>query len=417
MNSTSRKGLNGTRKVGSCQGSRICHNVDCPKLQSEGICNINPKDFSFENGAYICRSCGYYAVQIFCGCRKVTEFDKEKNKLDVWYEGSHNCTPKPDMINKCNYFETLPLRRDLWLTPTELRNDCVRFFMTTKQYKKALEVACMLNNKDELERMRFLQPGGKATHYCSDIKEAFEIIKQLKKELDPLDKYWIYAFNCGETSSADSYVFKTSKHHLETALKMDPEHFPLSGKRSILSFEKCYFDGMHKHVRGFKTLTLWLHHPGMRRMKCLASMDVHRENKESVALFFRLFNGALRDLTGNPNYVFNPPMFVTDEASAIHQGLHKVYGYDVLEKISTCQWHFKRCAWHQLSKIRQSNRATFRDAVWGICKAKTVYKYELLAAQLDEICRRNKCTASTWSQPLKGGGGRGQIGLKSGSRK
>ena len=248
MNSVSRKGLNGTRKVGSCQGSRICHNVDCLKLQSEGICNINPKDFTFENGAYICRSCGYYAVQIFCGCHKVTEFDKEKNELDVWYEGSHNCTLKPDVINKHNYFETLPLRRDLWLTPTELRNDCVHFFMTTKQYKKALEVTRMLNNRDELERMRFLQPGGKVTHYCSDIKEAFEIIKQLKKELDPLDKYWIYAFNCGETSSADSYVFKTSKHHLETALKMDLEHFPLSGKCSILSFEKCYFNGMHKRV-------------------------------------------------------------------------------------------------------------------------------------------------------------------------
>ena len=85
MNSTTRKGLNGTMKVGSCKGSRICHDVDCPKLQFEGICNINPKDFTFENGAYICRSCGYYAVQIFCGCRKVT-FNLAKQFLPHYHK-------------------------------------------------------------------------------------------------------------------------------------------------------------------------------------------------------------------------------------------------------------------------------------------------------------------------------------------
>ena len=392
MNSTTRKGLKGTQKVGSCQGSCIYHNIDCPKLQSEGICNINPKDFTFDNGAYICKSCGYYAVQIFCGCRKVTEFNKERNEIDVWYEGTHNCMPKLDAVNKWNYFETLPLRRDLHLTSTELRNDCVRFFMTTGQYAKALEVARMLNNKDDLEKMRFLQPGRKATHYCADIKEAFEIIKKLKTELDPIDKYWIYAFNCGSTSSEDLYVFKMSRHHLETALKMDAECLPLNGKCSILLYEKSYFDGMHKRVCSFKMLTLWLHHPGMRRMKRLASMDVDKENKDSVALFFCLFNAALQDFTGDLGYVFNPPMFMTDEAGAIHQGIQEVFGDGVLDKVSTCQWHFKCCAWRQLVNIRHSHRATFRDAVRGICKAKTAFEYELYAAQLDDICQKNNCT-------------------------
>ena len=36
MNSTTRKGFCGIRKIGICQGSRICYNVHCPKLQTEG---------------------------------------------------------------------------------------------------------------------------------------------------------------------------------------------------------------------------------------------------------------------------------------------------------------------------------------------------------------------------------------------
>ena len=113
MNLSKRKGFNGTRKVSYCQGSWICHNVDCLKLQSEGICNINPKEFLYDNGAYVCNPCGYYAVQIYCGAHKVTEFNRDTNELDIWFEGTHNCMPKPDVANKCNYFETLLLKHNL----------------------------------------------------------------------------------------------------------------------------------------------------------------------------------------------------------------------------------------------------------------------------------------------------------------
>ena len=92
------KGLEGVRKVGSCQGSWICKYIDCPKLQSEGVCNINPKEFTSDHGAYICKCCGYYAVQTFCGSRKITEFDRVKKELNVWYEGKHNCIAKPDIL-------------------------------------------------------------------------------------------------------------------------------------------------------------------------------------------------------------------------------------------------------------------------------------------------------------------------------
>ena len=83
-------------------------------------------------------------------------------------------------------------------------------------------------------------------------------------------------------------------------------------------------------------------------------------------------------------------MFVTNEAGAIHLGIYSVFGDDVLDKISTCQWHFKRCAWRQLVHIKEDDRASFREAIHGICKAKTNAEYMLFAEMLDDICMRNK---------------------------
>ena len=121
----------------------------------------------------------------------------------------------------------------------------------------------------------------------------------------------------------------------------------------MLSYEKTYFNGMHKRVRGFKTLTLWVDHPGLRWMKCLASMDCKLGTKDMVALFFNCFNSALQDFTGDLNYIFNPIMLVTDEAGAIHNGLHEVFGHDFLDRISTFQWHFKCCTWRQLVHVHE----------------------------------------------------------------
>ena len=354
MNSTERKFFGGRCKIGRCQG----HNVHCSKLQSEGICNTSPSGFYAEDGMYVCRSCGYYAVEIFCGCVKVTEYDYHTNELTVWYQGDHICVPKPDIMTKRNFFETLPLSRNIRLTPQEIRDDCMRFYFSQGNIVKAKEVAMAMNDTTRLEKMCYVTPGVKTTNHPKDIAVVFSLISDIKEEFDEYDKYLIYRIHCGKTSGGESYIFKTSKHHLETALKMDINQTPLNGKVSMLAYEKTYFDAMHRRVKGFKTLTLWVHHPGLRRMKRLASMEVERETAENVELFFNIFNEALREYTGDPNYVFNPAMFVSDEAGAIHQGMNRVFGDAFLEKISTCQWHFKRCAWQQIIHIDEDDRAT-----------------------------------------------------------
>ena len=41
MHTSSRKGLDGHRKMGVCIGSLPCENNTCPKLLTEGVCNTN----------------------------------------------------------------------------------------------------------------------------------------------------------------------------------------------------------------------------------------------------------------------------------------------------------------------------------------------------------------------------------------
>ena len=101
----------------------------------------------------------------------------------------------------------------------------------------------------------------------ADEIESFRCISNLKASSDQLDTNLIYEVNCRQINSKPSYVFKTSKHALDLAKEMDANTGSVRGRCSLLSYEKAYFDGMHRWCHGCKSLTLWVHHPGMRRMR------------------------------------------------------------------------------------------------------------------------------------------------------
>ena len=124
--------------------------------------------------------------------------------------------------------------------------------MSVGEVNKAKEVALLLDNRDELEKMRYLQPGGKKIHYCVTLATAFEVMEKIKKELNKVDKYLIWSMNCGKTSDGDTYVFKMSWHHLDMALRMDGSQRLLNGKRSILSLEKKTLMGCTQECTALK---------------------------------------------------------------------------------------------------------------------------------------------------------------------
>ena len=192
MNTTHIKGFNGHRKTGECEGSILCMNLRCSKLQTEGV--VNCVDFRKEIGCQVCRCCRFFAVQKYCGCTKMVEYNNDTKELTMWYEGKHICTPKPDTKSMKNYFDTLPFKSSLWLTPTVLKNDCMQFFLSTGQIDKAMEVACML--KDPIEKMCFKQlgGGGNISNYAEDIAVAFSCVGDIKKELDKYDRYFTFHY-------------------------------------------------------------------------------------------------------------------------------------------------------------------------------------------------------------------------------
>ena len=78
---------------------------------------------------------------------------------------------------------------------------------------------------------------------------------------------------------------------------MDEKSQP-QGQISAMVFEHAYIDDMHSHVKGYKTITMWTYHPGMRRVLCLAVMEAEKENTEMLVLFLELFNEALAEFKG-----------------------------------------------------------------------------------------------------------------------
>ena len=378
MHTSSRKGFKGIRKTGTCRGSLMCENTKCSKLLTEGVCNTN--EFSIDLGAYVCKCCGYYGVRANCGAKKMTEFDPETNKLVIWYEGKHNCKPKPDIKKKEQFLKTLPVNDErIQKTHQQVQMDLLKVLISEGNINKAVGLTRQMDDASLIEKMRYMakKKSGIDTGHREDNIEAFRNVLELKKATDVRDTNLIYALNCKELSQGPSYVFKTSTYALQTAVKMDPTKKTVRGQRSLLSYEPAYYDGMHRRCRGFKTLTLWTHHPGMRRMRRLATMEVERETQEMVALFFKLFNEALAKYVGDPNYKFNPSIVMCDEAGANIQGLKEVFGPDFVNRIATCQWHFYQCAWRQLRHIDEGDRKTFIEMVYKICQAMTVHEYKL----------------------------------------
>ena len=389
MHTSSRKGLDGHLKMGVCIGSLMCENNTCPKLLTEGVCNTN--EFSRDSGAHVCKSCGYFAARAHCGVKKLIEYDRSMKLMTIIYKGKHNCTPKPNLKKKENFLRNIIQKDKSARTPEKARRIIIKDLFAKGKLKQAVEMTREMDDTALLEKMRYASKDIKLTTGPEDEIEAFRNLAKIKEEADTIDTNLIYALNCGAINAGPTYVFKMSRYALDTAVKMDINRKPVKGKISLLSREKAFFNGMHSRCRGYKTLTLWTHHPGMRHMNRLATMECKREDTEMVSIFFRLFNEALAKHVGNENYKFNPLMICTDEAGAILQAIHNVFGKEYLNRIVSCQWHFKQCAHRQLPSIRADDQASFMFYVNRICTASTVAEYKLYASGLEEICRRKKC--------------------------
>lgn len=159
-----------------------------------------------------------------------------------------------------------------------------------------------------------------------------------------------------------SYVFKTSTLRISIANDMS------KGDEHFMSKEYCFFDGKVKRCRNFVSLTASTYHPLLKRQIVLAVMEAEHEDSKNIELFWNLFNDALRKSMANqghhgnsPNMVFNPIGWCTDMAGANMNGLVNVYGEEVLQRIKSCEFHFKENLNKMARKLKSDDDArTFK---------------------------------------------------------
>ena len=75
-------------------------------------------------------------------------------------------------------------------------------------------------------------------------------------------------------------MFKSAKDMLLLAAEMDQ-----SGEQNPIQQEAAYFDGSHSRCVGFKTLGLFVLHPGMRCLVRLASMEDEKSQPRILLCF------------------------------------------------------------------------------------------------------------------------------------
>ncbi len=179
--------------------------------------------------------------------------------------------------------------------------------------------------------------GGSQGRTVNPLGENFEGLVTFKKFCDKKDKFYVYKINDSRGNpDLPSFVFKTSSTKLQMAhlMNRDGDHF--------LNEEYCFFDGKQKRCRNFTTLTASVYHPLLKKQIPLAVMETEAEDSSCISLFWNIFQEALRKEIPGSNVIFNPIGFCTDMAGANLVGIKEVFGDEALERVKTCEFHYKQ---------------------------------------------------------------------------
>ena len=94
MHTTSCEGLSSTRRIGTCLGSFVCRNNQCPFVLTSCKCKPNKVSWHVPRGKRHLRICNIYdhiAQREGCGAKKLVEYDNLYKIATVYYLGEHTC--------------------------------------------------------------------------------------------------------------------------------------------------------------------------------------------------------------------------------------------------------------------------------------------------------------------------------------
>ena len=384
MRTSSKANYHGTIKTGTCIGSWICPNKNCAfrKLshgnQPNRINFVRPKG---PRKYKICNQCDTVAVQEGCGARKMVDYDPNREQATVFHLGKHKCWQKLDTKRKMQ--ETVKNRsvQKGGTAKSMAMNEIMHALSTGIKTGDMSNIRSTAANWTDLKTAR--QVLKEQDQFQGEDHNSFDAVAIAKRATDELDPYYIYRINNKYMNNGVDYVFKSSRVMAEIAISMDIE-----GPKSLFQLENAYFDCTHTHVYGFKSMGIWTVHPTLGEMLRLASMELRSENTEAIAKCLKNFNKILQDITGNPEYKFNPRTFMCDEGSANYQAVQLVYGAEFTrERVKGCQWHYKYNLLHRVNQVGPDMRDLFHGLCKKICEVTTVTEYELIKGRLDQIAK------------------------------
>ena len=195
---------------------------------------------------------------------------------------------------------------------------------------------------------------------------SFEAVAHLGQKSDEKDEFFIYKMNDRHMNPDEPpFVFKTIKLKVSIAFSMgDEEHF--------LS-------------KDFPTVTLSVYHPVLRKQVPHFIMECEGETAECYTKFFSLVNKAIEKII--PGRVFYPIAgFMVDEAGGLQEGLRKVHGNSVLEKLKTCEFYFLQCANRQRARLHsKKSKKFFTRVTRTFLQAQTSISYNNAIQELKEF--------------------------------
>ena len=213
------------------------------------------------------------------------------------------------------------------------------------------------------------------------------IIKQKQDEENPLH---IFKINDKKLNGKQSFVFKSSTPMARIALLIDQNNKVKTPFQDAVAF----MDGLHSRVVDYITLALWAHNLVIHHLQCIACMECESENTENITTFLMLVNEMLRQVKGDPNYMWAPKCIMADENGANKNAIGNVFGEDLQKKTISCQWHYLRCAHKQSYRITdKAMRGRFLQLTNSMVKdAVTKTLYMQYYKELYNICQKFKMT-------------------------
>ena len=380
MHKTSRTGYRDCDyilRIGSCRGTYMCARTDCPYYRTSGKFNISNFHHKTPTSA-LCHSCGLSCPHTTCMCRKYTEYSKKEKYLKIYHVGNHTCAMRRNYKQIAHELNQI-IKQDPSLGPRKAANKLMSQAMVDGDMERLDELAQQFTN---IDKYKYLKKKYNVEH--DDLPDdEFVTLIDLKKLLDKKDKFLIYELNARHHNNRYPFVFKSSKFAAEVMLQMDQDAEGDHPQKE----EPIFFDAMHNRSQDYKTLTAWTYHAASCQLIPLCIMEVRKECKKSLMLFWQLINSMLQDVSKNPLYQFNPCCFMCDEHHANQESIKEIFGEDAVLKIVTCQMHYEHCANLRKNKIRPEDREEFLELCHDMTECETEMRYNQLFKRLLKICQ------------------------------